>query len=65
VLVFGLLGFAFGPYVPLMALMVGLGFLGTLAGRHILLRVDPKKFTLVLNIVLTLLAVRLIGQALL
>jgi uncharacterized membrane protein YfcA len=65
VLVFGLLGFAFGPYVPLMALMVGLGFLGTLAGRHVLLRVDPKKFTLVLNIVLTLLAVRLIGQALL
>lgn len=64
VLVFGLLGFAFGPYVPLMALMIGLGFLGTLAGRHVLLRVDPKKFALVLNIVLTVLAVRLIGQAL-
>lgn len=65
VLVFGLLGFAFGPYVPLIVLMVGLGFIGTLAGRHILLRVDPEKFALVLNIVLTLLAIRLIGQALL
>lgn len=62
VLVFGLLGFAFAPYLPLMALMIGLGFVGTLVGRKILLKVDEKLFKRALNIVLTLLALRLLWQ---
>ena len=65
VLVFGLIGFAFGPYLPLILLMIATGFAGTLLGKRHLLRVDPKKFAMGLNIVLTLLALRLIAQALL
>ena len=65
ILVFGLIGFAFGPYLPLIALMIATGFIGTLLGKRHLLRVEPKKFALGLNIVLTLLALRLIAQAVL
>ena len=65
VLVFGLVGFAFGPYLPLIVLMIASGFAGTLVGKRHLVSVEPKKFALGLNIVLTLLALRLIGQAIL
>ena len=59
-LVFGLLGFAYAPYVPLIVLMVASGFAGTLLGRRILLAFDPRLFTRLLNVVLTLLALRLV-----
>lgn len=62
VLVFGLLGFAFATYVPLMAIMIGLGFIGTLIGRKILLKVNEKVFKRALSLVLTVLAVRLLWQ---
>lgn len=60
IVAFGLLGFAFGPYIPLIAGMIGFGFLGTLAGRHVLMKIDEKIFNLALKSILILLALRLI-----
>jgi uncharacterized membrane protein YfcA len=63
VLVFGFLGFSFAPYVPLTALMIASGFLGTIVGRQVLMNVSEQRFSLVLNIILTGLAVRLLWVA--
>jgi uncharacterized membrane protein YfcA len=60
VMAFGVLGFAYAPWVPLMAAMIATGFLGTLAGRHVLMRIDETKFKYALNTMLVLLALRLI-----
>ena len=60
VLVFGLLGFAFADYFWLIILMIVSGFVGTLLGRTVLLAINPAQFTKVMNIILTLLALRLI-----
>ena len=60
VFVFGLLGFAFAPYLPLIVLMVASGFVGTIIGRRLLLKVDEVKFKRGLSIVLTILALRLL-----
>ncbi len=57
---FGLFGFAFGPWLGLCAAMVAAGFLGTVAGRKVLLRRSEAAFRRVLDIVLTLLAARLL-----
>lgn len=59
-IVFGLLGFAFSQWLGFIILLIGFGFLGTLAGRHILLRIDEKRFKFALNTILILLALRLI-----
>lgn len=60
VLAFGLLGFAFGPYIPLMIGMIAFGFVGTLAGRKVLMKIDEKRFKYALNTILVLLSLRLI-----
>ncbi len=60
VIAFGLLGFAFGAYLGLIVGMVAFGFLGTLAGRQVLMRIDEKRFGLALNAILVILAARLI-----
>ena len=65
VLVFGLLGFAFHSYMPLIILMVASGFVGTLIGRRVLLKIDEAVFQEILNVVLTALALRLVIVALL
>ncbi|MBX2838923.1 MAG: sulfite exporter TauE/SafE family protein [Gammaproteobacteria bacterium] len=65
IVIFSLLGFAFAPYFPLIGLMIVSGFFGTLAGRKILLKIDQKKFSFILNIILTVLALRLIFTAVL
>ncbi len=57
---FGFLGFAFSLWAGLIVLLILSGFLGTVAGRHVLLRTEEKWFRLALNLVLTVLAVRLI-----
>jgi uncharacterized membrane protein YfcA len=59
-IVFGFLGFAFGQWMPLIAAMIGSGFLGTVAGRQVLVRIDEKRFKLFLNAILIVLALRLI-----
>lgn len=62
--VFGMLGFAFAPYLPLIVLMVASGFIGTLVGRKLLIKIDEPRFQRWLNIILSLLAVRLLLVAL-
>lgn len=64
VLVFGALGFTFGPWLGLMMAMVAAGFLGTVAGRAVLLRLPERAFKIVFKTVLTLLALRLLWSAL-
>jgi uncharacterized membrane protein YfcA len=62
VVAFALLGFAFGPYLVIIAGMIAFGFAGTLAGRQVLLRIDERRFRLVLNAILVILAARLIWE---
>lgn len=64
VLTFGLLGFAFHHYIPLITLMVASGFVGTLMGRRMLFKIDEALFQKALNLILTVLAVRLVLIAL-
>lgn len=63
VLVFGLLGFVYAPYLALMGLMIVSGFVGTVVGRRILIKIDADKFKQGLNVVLILLALRLLFSA--
>ena len=58
---FGFLGFAFGEWLPLVALMILAGFGGTLVGRMVLMRIDERRFGVALNVVLVVLALRLFG----
>lgn len=60
VFAFGLLGFAFGPYMILIAGLIAFGFLGTLAGRQILMKIDEARFKMALNAILIVLSLRLI-----
>ena len=60
IIVFGVLGFAFAPWLPLLIAMIGFGFLGTLAGRSVLLRLPDHLFNIGLKWVLTVAALRLI-----
>ncbi|WP_425091483.1 sulfite exporter TauE/SafE family protein [Tropicimonas sp. S265A] len=57
---FGFLGFAFSLWAGLIGLLIASGFLGTIVGRRVLVRVDEHRFRLILNVILTLLAARLI-----
>lgn len=60
--VFGLLGFAYGPWIWFIALMIAAGFLGTLIGRHVLIRMSDHGFKRALDIVLILISLRLIWR---
>lgn len=60
--VFGLLGFAFGPYLVLIAGMIACGFCGTLVGRRVLMRIDERRFALILKAILVVLALQLIHE---
>jgi len=57
---FGFLGFAFSQWLPLVAAMVASGFLGTVAGRQVLIRTNETRFKTILNAILMVLALRLI-----
>ncbi|MGE4219895.1 MAG: sulfite exporter TauE/SafE family protein [Alphaproteobacteria bacterium] len=59
IVAFGVLGFAFATYAGLLAGMLVFGFLGTLAGSRLLLRMPEKAFRIAFRVLLTLLAVRL------
>ena len=63
ILTFGLLGFAFAPYLPLMMGMILLGIIGTWLGKGILTKMPERVFRLAFNTVLILLATRLIYQS--
>ncbi len=60
VVAFGVLGFAFGPYLVLIAGLIGFGFLGTIAGRRVLMKIDEARFKFALNAILIVLSLRLI-----
>ena len=60
---FGVLGFYFQPWIPVLVVMIASGFLGTLLGRRILKRLPEQLFSRLFRIVLTLLAGRLLYLA--
>lgn len=64
VLVFGLLGFAFIEYLPLMTAMAAMSFVGNRVGVTLLNRMPEELFRRIFQIVLTLLALRLLWSAL-
>lgn len=57
--VFGALGFAFAPWIPLTAAMIATGFLGTIAGAQILKRLPPDRFRQAFQVVMTVVALQL------
>ena len=60
VLIFGLVGFQFGPYIFLVIGMLVSGFIGTVIGSRFLTKAGGRYFKPVLNTVLFLAATRLI-----
>ncbi|WP_413718232.1 sulfite exporter TauE/SafE family protein [Silicimonas sp. MF1-12-2] len=62
IVVFGILGFAFGPWIFFLVAMIATGFLGTVAGRHVLVRMTDTGFKRALDVVLVLISLRLIWQ---
>ncbi|KAA2315516.1 sulfite exporter TauE/SafE family protein [Pseudooceanicola sediminis] len=59
-IVFGTLGFAFGPWAGFIAMMIAAGFAGTLVGRLLLEKISDHNFKRALNVVLILISLRLI-----
>jgi uncharacterized membrane protein YfcA len=60
ILVFGFLGFAFAQWIGFVVLLITAGFIGTVVGRQVLAKIDESKFRFALNLVLSVLALRLI-----
>lgn len=60
---FGLLGFAFGSYIPLLVGLLVFGFAGTYIGKLALNRLPEPVFRVILKTVLTLIAARLLFSA--
>lgn len=59
-LAFGLLGFAFSQWAGFITLLIAAGFAGTVAGRQVLARTDAARFRRILDILLTVIALKLI-----
>tara|TARA_B110000014_G_C19957071_1_gene495306 strand:- start:30 stop:551 length:522 start_codon:yes stop_codon:yes gene_type:complete len=64
ILTFGLLGFSFAPYISLIVSMILFGIVGTWSGKTILLWMPEQIFRKAFNIVLTILALRLLYESL-
>lgn len=62
-LVFGFAGFVFLDWLAFIAAMIVAGLLGTWIGIHWLRHISDRRFALTLNILLSLLALRLLWQA--
>lgn len=62
IVVFGLAGFAFAKWVPLIAAMIASGYLGTVYGTRLLERMPEETFAFWFKIFLTLLALNMIRQ---
>jgi len=63
VLTFGLLGFAFAPWLALLALLVSSGFVGTLVGTRLLTRTTDDRFHHVFRVTMTAIAILLAIRA--
>ena len=64
VIIFGFVGFAYSEYFLLITAMIISGFIGTIIGKKILVKFGQKYFKLVLNSILTLIAINLTWNAL-
>ncbi|MFZ5964282.1 sulfite exporter TauE/SafE family protein [Thalassococcus sp. BH17M4-6] len=64
VVAFGLLGFAFGPWLGFILAMIVAGFLGTVTGRLLLTRMSDHGFKRALDVILILVSLRLIWTGL-
>ena len=62
--VFTFVGFSFAQWAGFIIIMIASGALGTFFGLKVLKRVPAEKFMLAFKIVVTLLALRLLWQAL-
>ncbi|MBN8933033.1 MAG: sulfite exporter TauE/SafE family protein, partial [Rhizobium pusense] len=63
ILAFGLLGFAYAVWAPLLAAMIGSGVLGTWVGSQALDNIREVKFAITFKIVMTLLSLQIIWSA--
>ena len=61
--VFGILGFAFGSYIPLIVALLVFGFAGTYTGKLALNRLPESVFRTGLKTVLTLISAHLLYEA--
>lgn len=62
-IVFGMAGFMLSDWLAFVVAMIGCGFAGTWLGLHLLKNVSDQRFSRILNLVLTALALRLLWQA--
>ena len=63
VMVFGFVGFAYSEYFLLIFLMIISGLVGTILGKKILVKYGSKYFKLILNAILTVIALYLLWNA--
>jgi len=63
-LAFGLIGFSFRDWLPLIAAMIASGFAGTLLGSKILDRMSERTFSVILKGLLTVIGLDLLRKAL-
>jgi uncharacterized membrane protein YfcA len=62
VLIFGLIGFAFTPWLPLIVAMICTGYLGTLVGSALLSHIPEKSFRLVFKLMISALALDMLRR---
>lgn len=62
--VFTFVGFSFAQWAGLIMIMIASGAIGTFFGLKVLKRVPAKKFTVIFKVVVTILALRLVVEAL-
>ena len=60
---FGILGFAFAPYIPLLVGLIACGFIGTFIGKHALNRLPERVFRVAMKAIVTVIAFRLLFDA--
>jgi uncharacterized protein len=62
VFAFGLLGFNYAPYAGLIVAMIVSGFIGTVVGKHILVKMNDQTFHRIIAVILSILALRLLYE---
>jgi uncharacterized membrane protein YfcA len=63
IVVFGVLGFSYAEWVPLIAAMIAAGFAGTVVGARYLSRVPEQSLKTALKLVLTVIGIQLVIRA--
>jgi len=60
---FGLLGFTFAPYIPLLVALIAFGFIGTFIGKYALNRLPERLFRIAMKTIVTVIAFHLLFDA--